>query len=45
MRRKAERASLDGAPAAFAERRRVLIDEIEAAEAARRAAHDRLAAG
>jgi chromosome segregation protein len=42
---KAERASLEGAPAAFAERRRVLIDEIEAADAARRAAHDRLAAG
>ena len=42
---KAERASLDDAPAVFAERRRVLIGEIETADAARRAAHDRLAAG
>jgi chromosome segregation protein len=42
---KAERVSLDGAPAAFAERRRALISEVEAAEAARREAHDRLNAG
>lgn len=40
----AERASLDGAPAAFAEQRRALISEIEAAETARRAASDRRSA-
>ncbi|MEA2871564.1 MAG: chromosome segregation protein, partial [Hyphomicrobiales bacterium] len=40
----AERASLDGAPAAFAEQRRALISEIEAAETARREASDRRAA-
>jgi len=38
-----ERASLEGAPAAFAEQRSSLIGEIETAEAARRAAADRLA--
>jgi chromosome segregation protein len=38
-----ERASLDDAPAVFAEKRRALITEIEAAETARRAAADRLA--
>jgi chromosome segregation protein len=37
----AERASLEGAPAAFAEQRRALISEIEAAETARREASDR----
>jgi chromosome segregation protein len=40
----AERASLEGAPAAFAEQRRALISEIEAAETARREASDRRAA-
>ncbi len=39
-----ERASLDSAPAAFAEKRGALITEIEAAEAERRACADRLAA-
>src|SRR6202040_2811928 len=38
-----ERQSLDAAPAGFAEKRRALIDEIEAAEAKRRAAADGLA--
>lgn len=38
-----ERASLTDAPAAFAEKRNALIGEIESAEAARRAAADRLA--
>lgn len=38
-----ERASLNDAPAAFAEKRTALISEIETAEAARRAAADRLA--
>jgi chromosome segregation protein len=38
-----ERAELDAAPAAFAEKRRALISEIEAAEAARREAADKLA--
>ncbi|MBN8967728.1 MAG: chromosome segregation protein SMC [Rhizobiales bacterium] len=41
---KTERATLDDAPAMFAERRRALISEIEAAEAARRTAADALAA-
>jgi chromosome segregation protein len=41
---RAERASLEGAPAAIAEQRRALISEIEAAEAARRRASDRRAA-
>ena len=41
---KAERLSLEGAPAAFAERRRALISEIETAEQARRDAQHRLAA-
>src|SRR5204862_2689361 len=41
---RAERASLQGAPTAFAEQRRALICEIEAAETARRAASDRRAA-
>ena len=40
---KAERAGLDDAPAAFAEKRTALISEIATAEAARRAAADRLA--
>ena len=40
---KAERAQLDNAPAIFAEKRRALISEIEAAESARRAAADALA--
>ena len=40
---KTERASLNDAPAAFAEKRTALISEIETAEAARRAAADRLA--
>ncbi|MBX9773312.1 MAG: chromosome segregation protein SMC [Xanthobacteraceae bacterium] len=40
---KTERASLDDAPAAFAEKRTALISEIETAEAARRAAADKLA--
>src|SRR5258705_321877 len=40
---KAERAELDNAPAIFAERRRALIGEIEAAENARRVAADALA--
>jgi len=40
----AERTSLEGAPAAFAEQRQSLISEIEAAETARRAASDRRAA-
>lgn len=39
----AERAELDDAPAVFAEKRRYLIDEIESAETARRAAADALA--
>ena len=39
-----ERASLEQAPQAFAEKRRALIDEIEAGESARRAAADALAA-
>src|SRR5262249_12288244 len=39
-----ERAELDSAPAAFAEKRIALIGEIEAAEAVRRAAADALAA-
>jgi chromosome segregation protein len=41
---KTERATLDDAPAMFAEKRRALISEIEAAEAARRTAADALAA-
>jgi chromosome segregation protein len=40
----AERAELDNAPALFAEKRRALINEIEAAEGARRVAADALAA-
>ncbi|RTL55388.1 MAG: chromosome segregation protein SMC [Bradyrhizobiaceae bacterium] len=40
---KTERASLDDAPAQFAEKRRALISEIETAEAARRTAADALA--
>jgi chromosome segregation protein len=40
----AERAELDNAPAVFAEKRRALISEIEAAESARRVAADALAA-
>ena len=40
---RAERAELDNAPAIFAEKRRALIGEIEAAEGARRAAADALA--
>ena len=40
-----ERASLEDAPRAFAEQRSALIGEIEAAEAVRRAAADRLAEG
>ncbi|HTB00598.1 MAG TPA: chromosome segregation protein SMC [Bradyrhizobium sp.] len=40
---KAERAELDNAPAIFAEKRRALISEIEAAETARRVAADALA--
>ncbi len=40
---KTERASLEGAPAAFAEQRRSLIGEIETAEENRRAAADKLA--
>src|SRR5213078_4677672 len=40
---KAERAELDNAPAIFAEKRRALIGEIEAAENARRVAADALA--
>jgi chromosome segregation protein len=40
----AERAELDNAPALFAEKRRALINEIEAAENARRVAADALAA-
>ena len=40
----AERAELDNAPALFAEKRRALINEIEAAESARRVAADALAA-
>jgi chromosome segregation protein len=39
---KAERAELDNAPALFAEKRRALINEIEAAESARRVAADTL---
>jgi chromosome segregation protein len=39
---KAERAELENAPALFAEKRRALIDEIETAEASRRAAADAL---
>jgi chromosome segregation protein len=42
---KAERAGLDDAPATFAETRAALINGIETAEANRRAAADRLAAG
>jgi chromosome segregation protein len=38
-----ERADLDAAPAVFAEKRRALIGEIEAAETVRRAAADELA--
>ena len=38
-----ERADLEDAPAAFAEKRRALISEIEAAEAGRREAADKLA--
>jgi chromosome segregation protein len=41
---KTERAELENAPAIFAEKRRALISEIEAAENARREAADRLAA-
>jgi len=41
---RAERAELDNAPAVFAEKRRALINEIEAAESARRVAADALAA-
>jgi chromosome segregation protein len=41
---KAERAELENAPAIFAEKRRALISEIEAAENARRLAADALAA-
>src|SRR5271167_3086109 len=41
---KVERAELENAPAIFAEKRRALISEIEAAENARRAAADALAA-
>jgi chromosome segregation protein len=40
----AERAELDNAPALFAQKRRALISEIEAAETARRVAADALAA-
>jgi chromosome segregation protein len=40
---RAERAELDNAPAIFAEKRRALIGEIEAAENARRVAADALA--
>ncbi len=40
---KAERAELDDAPAVFAQKRRALISEIEAAENARRVAADALA--
>jgi len=40
---KAERAELENAPALFAEKRRALINEIEAAEGARRVAADALA--
>jgi chromosome segregation protein len=40
---KAERAELDNAPAIFAEKRRALVGEIEAAENARRLAADALA--
>ena len=40
----AERAELDNAPAIFAEKRRALIGDIEAAETARRIAADALAA-
>ena len=39
---RAERAELDNAPAVFAEKRRALIGEIEAAEGARRVAADAL---
>jgi len=39
---KAERAELENAPAVFAEKRRALIGEIEAAESARRVAADAL---
>jgi chromosome segregation protein len=42
---KAERASLEDAPQHFEEKRRRLLDEIEAAEAARRTSADRLAEG
>jgi chromosome segregation protein len=41
---KAERAELDDAPAVFAQKRRALISEIEAAENARRVAADALVA-
>jgi chromosome segregation protein len=41
---KAERAELENAPAIFAEKRRALINEIEAAEQGRREAADALAA-
>jgi chromosome segregation protein len=40
----AERAELENAPAVFAEKRRAVISEIEAAESARRVAADALAA-
>jgi chromosome segregation protein len=40
---KTERAELEAAPAAFAEKRRALITEIETAEAGRREAADKLA--
>lgn len=40
----AERAELENAPAVFAEKRRAVINEIEAAESARRVAADALAA-
>jgi chromosome segregation protein len=40
-----ERAALENAPQQFAEKRNALISEIQAAEAARRAEADRLAAG
>jgi chromosome segregation protein len=42
---RSERSGLDDAPQAFEQKRRSLIGEIEAAEAARRAAADRLAEG
>ncbi len=42
---RSERHGLEDAPQAFAEKRRGLISEVERAEASRRAAADRLAAG